>query len=138
MKLSPFDNSLNLFSTLVNDLMPTSDAALRPPLTIYDHDDHFAIECDLPGVALDDIKVEVHNGILEISGERRRPELSEGSGVRHDERAWSAFERRVRLDKAVDATAVTADYENGVLIIKAPRLAESLPQKVTIRRSADE
>lgn len=136
MKLSPFDNSLQLFSSLVNDLMPSADGALRPPLTILDHEEHFVIECDLPGVALDDINLEVHNGILEISGERKRPELPDGTNVRFDERTWTSFQRRIRLDKSVDTTSIEADYQDGVLMVKAPRLAESLPQKVTIRQAA--
>ncbi len=138
MKLSPFDNSFQLFNSLVNDLMPVSDEAVRPPLTISDHEDRFVIECDLPGVALDEITLEVHDGILEISGERKRPEVPEGSTVRFNERVWSSFRRRIRLDKSVDPTAITADYDNGVLVVTAPRRAETMPKKITIRKAAAE
>ena len=134
MKLVPFDQSFQLFNSLVNDLLPATEDTFRPALTIVDHEDRFVIECDLPGLALEDIHLEVHNGILEISGERQRHEVSKESTVRFDERVWTSFQRRIRLDKSVDTTAISADYQNGVLVVTAPRLAESLPHKVTIRR----
>jgi HSP20 family protein len=110
---------------------------VRPPLTIVDESDRYVIECDLPGVPLDDISLEVHDGVLEISGERRKPELPESSSVRFDERAWQPFRRRVKLDKSVDTASITADYHNGVLVVTAPRLAETLPRKVAIRSATD-
>lgn len=135
MRLIPFDQSFQLFNSLVNDLLPAAEQTFRPALTIVDHEDRFVIECDLPGLALEDIQLEAHNGVLEISGERHHREVSEDANVRFNERVWTSFQRRIRLDKSVDTTAISADYQNGVLVITAPRLAESLPHKVTIRRS---
>lgn len=137
MKLSQFENSFQLFNDLVNDILPGTDEHVRPPLTIVDESDRYVIECDLPGVPLDDISLEVHDGVLEISGERRKPELPELSSVRFDERAWQPFRRRVKLDKSVDTASITADYHNGVLVVTAPRLAETLPRKVAIRSATD-
>lgn len=138
MKLSPLENSFQLFNDLMQDMLPTaSDAVHRPALTIFDEANRYVIECDLPGVPLDDINLEVHDGILEISGERKKPELAESSSVRFDERLWQPFQRRIRLDESVDTAAIIADYNNGVLVVIAPRLAETLPRKVTIRTAAD-
>ncbi|MCH2201543.1 MAG: Hsp20/alpha crystallin family protein [Fuerstiella sp.] len=135
MNLSSLENSFQLFSNLVGDLVPDTDDHARPELTIFDHEDRYVIECDLPGVPLDDISLEVHNGVLEISGERKKPELLEGALVRYDERVWSHFQRRIKLDKSVDSTSITADYNNGVLVVTAPRFKDTLPRKVTIRTS---
>ena len=137
MKLSPFENSFQLFNELVNDILPSADDPSRPTLTIFDHEDRYVIECDLPGVGLDGISLEVHDGVLEISGERKMSELPEGSSIRFDERTWKPFQRRVKLDKSVDTTRINADYNNGVLVVTAPRLAEALSRKVTIRCATD-
>lgn len=137
MKISPFENSFQLFNGLVNEVLPRVDEPVRPPLTIFDREDRYIIECDLPGMSLDDISLEVHDGVLEISGERKQTESPEESSVRFDERSEKSFERRVKLDKSVDTTSISADYNNGVLVVTAPRLAETLPRKVMIRKATD-
>ena len=137
MKISSFENSFQLFNGLVNDVLPCVDEPVRPALTIFDHEDRYIIECDLPGMALDDISLEVHDGVLEISGERKPTELPAESSVRFDERSEKSFERRVKLDKSVDTTSISADYNNGVLVVTVPRLAETLPRKVMIRKATD-
>ncbi len=133
MKLSPLENSFQLFTDLVSDILPNSDDSARPALTIFEHDDRYVIECDLPGVTLNDISLEVHDGMLEISGERVKPEIEEGSSVSFNERVWTPFRRRVKLHKSVDTTSIVADYKDGVLMVTAPRLPETRPQKVAIR-----
>jgi len=136
-KLTPFENSFQLFNDIVNDILPNAEGVGRPALTITDHEDRYVIECDLPGVAMDDITLEVHDGVLEISGERKRAELPEGSTVRFDERVWLPFRRRVKMDKAVDTSSIRADFDNGVLVVRAQRRQETLPRKIDIGRPVD-
>ena len=132
----PFENSFQLFNSLVNDILPNSESATGPALTIIDHEDRYVIECDLPGVALDDINLEVHDGVLEISGERKKTELPEGSSVRFNERVAVPFRRRVKLDKTVDTSSIHADFDNGVLVVTALRKQDTLPRKIDISRPA--
>ena len=137
MKLSPLENSFQLLTDLVSDMRPNSDEPVSPALSIFEHDDRYIIECDLPGVTLKDISLEIHDGVLEISGERRQPDLAEGTSVRFDERIRTPFRRRIKLHKSVDTAAVNADYDNGILSVTAPRLPETLPQKISIRTASD-
>lgn len=129
--LTDIDRGLTRF---MSDLLHEAPTGFRPGLTIFEHEDRFVIEFDLPGVALDDVSLEVDDGVLQVSGERKRPELPEGSVIRFDERAWKPFQRRVRLDKSVDIGAIEADYRDGILVITAPRSPETRPHKVEIRR----
>jgi HSP20 family protein len=135
-KHSPFENSFQLFNSLVNDIRPNSENTACPALTITDHEDRYVIECDLPGVALDDINLEVHDGVLEIAGERKKTELPEGSSVRFSERFAAPFRRCVKLGKAVDASSINADFDNGVLVVTALRMQDTLPRKIDISRAA--
>ena len=137
MKLSPLESSFQLLTDLVSDMRPNSDEPVSPVLSIFEHDDQYLIECDLPGVALKDISLEIHDGVLEISGERRQPDLAEGTSVKFDERIRTPFRRRIKLHKSVDTDAVNADYDNGILSVTAPRLPETLPQKISIRTASD-
>lgn len=136
MKLSPLESSFQLLTDLVSDMRPNSDEPVSPVLSIFEHDDQYLIECDLPGVALKDISLEIHDGVLEISGERRQPDLAEGTSVRFDERIRTPFRRRIKLHKSVDTAAVNADYDKGILRVTAPRLPETLPQKISIRTAS--
>ncbi len=132
----PFDNSFRLFNSFVNDIRPGSESPVCPALTITDHEDRYVIECDLPGVAPGDINLEVHDGVLEIAGERKKTELPEGSSVRFSERFAAPFLRRVKLGKKVDTSSIHADFDNGVLVVTALRMQDTLPRKIDITRSA--
>jgi HSP20 family protein len=132
----PFENSFQLFNSLVNDILPNSESTARPALTIIDHEDRYVIECDLPGVVLDDINLEVHDGVLEISGERKKTELPKGSSVQFNERFALPFRRCVKLGKTVDTSSINADFDNGVLVVTALRMQDTLPRKINISRSA--
>jgi len=133
MKLSPFEDTLSLFSNLMNEMIPDGPEYWAPKLSITEHEHQFVIECELPGVGAEDIQLDVQDQILEISGERIRPEVMDGHLVRVDERNWGKFRRRIRLDNSVDRTAIEADYKDGILIITAARAAESRPRSIAIR-----
>jgi HSP20 family protein len=135
MPLSQFENTLSLFNNLVNELIPETEDHWRPALSIYNDKDRFVIECELPGIVMDDLKLDVHDDILEISGERKQAALPDGAIVRADERCAGSFRRRIRLDDSVDRQAIVADYQDGVLVVTAPRVAETLPRRIEVRQS---
>ncbi len=136
MHLNQFENTLSLFNNFVNEMLPDVADYWRPELSITDYEDRFVIECELPGVDQEHLSLDVHDGILEISGERHRQELPDGATVRVDERRWGAFRRRIRLDDSVNADLIEADYQDGILRITAPRQKESLPRKIEIRSAS--
>ena len=133
MDHSPLEHSFRLFTDVLSDMLPATDPSARATLTIVEHEDRYLIECDLPGVPLSDIHLEVHDGVLEISGQRSKPDLADGCSVTFNERTWTPFRRCIRLHKSVDLTAITADYTDGVLAVTAPRVPETRPQNITIR-----
>ena len=133
MKFSQFEDTLSLFNQMMRDVAEH----WRPELSITDFEDRFVITCDLPGLSVDDVSLDVGDGVLEISGERTRPILDEGAFVTVNERVYGMFQRKVRLDDSVDTTAIEADFVNGVLTITAPRQEEALLRRISIRdRSA--
>ena len=76
---------------------------------------------DLPGLTADDLQIEVLDGHLAIRGERRRPELAEGTRWAHAERGFGRFERRITLPDGVDPDRITASFDNGVLSLIVPK-----------------
>ena len=137
MKFSQFEDTLSLFNQMMQDVLPDVAERWRPELSITDLEDRFVITCDLPGLSVDDVSLDVGDGVLEISGERAKPVLDEGASVTVNERAYGMFRRKVRLDDSVDTTAIEADFVNGVLTITASRQEEALSRRISIRdRSA--
>ena len=81
---------------------------------------------DLPGMAREDIKVEVTDETLTIEGERRHTEEKEEKGYYRSERSYGRFARTIALPEGADATTAKAEFKNGVL-----EVALDLPKRRT-------
>jgi HSP20 family protein len=105
-----------------------------PFLTVFELDNTYVVECDLPGVKLEDINLLVEDGVLHLSGERATPDADE-THITLDERTYGKFARKLKLSKDVNAEGVDAELGNGVLRISIPKSEHILPQQVKIRSS---
>lgn len=104
-----------------------------PRLTVLELNDHYVVECDLPGTESENISLQFEDSILTISGKRQSVSASEEAKVLFSERAGAEFTRKIRLAKDVDQSAIDAELTNGVLRITIPKRSEVLPQKISIR-----
>jgi HSP20 family protein len=103
-----------------------------PALDIAEQDDHFLVHCDLPGMAEDDVSIEVEDRTLRISGERRAEHDTSKDGYRRVERAYGRFERVLTLPEGVDAEAITASFDKGVLTLSVPKPEQVKPRRIQI------
>jgi HSP20 family protein len=93
----------------------------NPSVDLFENTDVFVLEADLPGVKLDDVKVEIEDGDLVLRGWRVL-EQSHSEGHFHAmERSSGHFMRRMRLPEAVDRTAIKAEFNDGVLRVIIPK-----------------
>ena len=95
-----------------------NDAVLRrssPCYEITEDDNQFKLAVDVPGVAPNDIKVNLENGgkVLHVSGERKIE--------RKGQKSESRFEKRFTMGNVIDASAVTANVNQGVLVVTCPK-----------------
>ena len=102
------------------------------PLAMWQDDDHFYVEVELPGVSDGDLDITVHNGMLFIRGERK-PE--EGRRYLYNGRSYGRFERVITLPEAVNTDEVQATLTNGVLCINLPKSPEAKPKKIELKTS---
>jgi HSP20 family protein len=115
--------------------VPTAAAARRrftPAVDVVESGEEYVLRADLPGVAAEDVSVELDERVLTISGERSAGTEHGGDGYRRIERATGSFARSLTLPAGIEATAITARFNDGVLEIHIPRPAERRPLRVAI------
>ena len=94
------------------------DALMFTPLVEVMHrDDKLIVNVDLPGTAVDDIRVIVDDGALIIEGERRGEREQQDGGVWRSERLYGRFHRVIALPEGVEPSTAEARFEDGVLEI---------------------
>jgi HSP20 family protein len=110
-------------------------ATWAPVMDVREDEDGITVSTELPGLTSDDVKVTVDDGVLSISGEKKR-EIEEGKagGDYHlVERQYGRFERSFRLPRMVDADKVTAKFENGVLNVSLPKSEKAKPKQIAVK-----
>ncbi len=105
-----------------------TSAEWSPEVDIRERDGQFVVHADLPGLAKEDVKVEITDTLLTIQGERKQEKKEEREGYRYSERAFGTFYRAIPLPAGADGSKATAEFRNGVLEITMPSTAQ-LPQK---------
>lgn len=110
----------------------TGRIGFPPPADLAVSDNDMVLVMDLPGFTAGDLEIEVLDGELVIRGERKRPELAEGSRWAFTERSFGRFERRLRLPRGVDPDAIIASVDNGVLSLIVPKPEALKPKTIQI------
>lgn len=102
-----------------------------PNIELSETDGEMKLTAELPGLDEKDVKVELTNGVLAISGEKKTE--SEDKDWLFSERYYGRFERRIPVE-AVDQDKVSASFKNGVLTVTLPKLgqAQSQVKRITI------
>ena len=130
-------SSLRSLDRLVDELAQplfgtTSTGQFAPAMDIVERDGEILLRLDVPGVKREDLNVEVHQGRLIVSGERRHEEAREGDRHWHFERTFGSFRRALTLPRGVTESDVHASYEEGVLEIAITLPKRPEPAKIEI------
>jgi HSP20 family protein len=112
-------------------------ATFLPPADVTVSDGDLVLTLDLPGLTADDVAIELVDGFLTVRGERKRPQLAKGTSWVHSERAFGSFERRIAVPKGVDADAIMASMDNGVLSLIVPKPDRLKPKTIEIAAGAE-
>jgi HSP20 family protein len=135
-ELSSIQTEMNrLFNTVFD--APDQDGSGQarrwtPPMDLLETGDHFVLRADLPGMREEDVSIELEDNVLTVSGERKAEHAEGGQGFYRVERAFGAFSRSLTLPKGVDADAVEAHFENGVLEVRISKPEQRKPRKISI------
>lgn len=105
----------------------------RPGLDVRETEEAYVVETDLPGMAAENITVEVEGPYVVVKGERHAEHEETKEGVKRAERAFGKFYRRVALPEAAKAEAAEARYANGVLTVTVPKAEEAKAKAITVK-----
>ena len=104
----------------------------NPAVDLYEKDDHFMIKAELPGVDKKDIKIDLQDRLLTLSGERTFDNEVEEENYYRRERSYGKFQRAFTLPADVDSDKIKAEFKDGVLQIEVPKPEEKKAKQVTV------
>ncbi len=130
MKPEPFSSDFNrLFNTLFDE---NRSQRWVPAMDLVEADEYFVLKADLPGLSEDDVAIEVQDNVLTISGSREAEHERKEQGWFRLERSYGSFSRSLTLPDGVDADAIAASFDKGVLEVRIPKPEQRKPRKIQI------
>jgi HSP20 family protein len=129
-----------LMNDLFNDLPATFGKTFRedvfnfPPVNIVENTNAYQLEVAAPGLEKTDFNVKLDGNILTISTDKKEVVKSETEKIIRKEFTNKAFKRSFTLDEKIDAAAIEAKYENGILTFTLPKkeIAKAASKEITI------
>ena len=140
VRWEPF-GSFGSFRSIFNDLFDGNDhshsvqpnkSRWHPAMDVLESKDAYLVRAELPGMKKEDIKVEVKDGVLTLSGESKTEKPAEGVEYRHVERTAAKFWRSLSLPETVKQDGIEATYKDGILEIRVPKAEEAKPRQIEI------
>jgi HSP20 family protein len=130
------------FSNFFKDFAPFRmefDREWVPQVEVRQNNGQLLVRADLPGLTKDDVKVEVTNDILTLSGERKEEKEEKREGFYRSERSYGSFYRQIPLPEGTKTEDANATFRNGVLEITMPApKAETSTRKLEIKEPIEE
>lgn len=120
-----FDNFLTSVGTPDRDFVPATE--------IVEAQNEYKLSMDLPGLSKDEVKIELNDNTLTVSGERKKETHDEKGKVQRWEKSYGFFSRSFALPNTVNSEKIEAKYENGVLTLVLPKAKAVLPKKIDIQ-----
>ena len=137
--LTPFDR---MFDQIINTQFPEIEKQIGvkpfsgtayPKVNVYEYDKKVGIIAEIPGLDKKDLKIEVEEGILIISGDKHGLFDDNGAKVLRRELKGSSFKRQFELGELLDGEKIKASFKDGLLSIDIPKVEQEKPKKVSVK-----
>lgn len=130
---SPFEELNDLRTQMSRLIESESTHAWSPVVDVSENEREVVVEAELPGMKKDEIDIQWNDGTLVLSGERKIEHAAEpGARFHRMERQYGAWRRAFQFEIPIDASRVSADYQNGVLTIRLPKSEAAKPRRIAI------
>ena len=142
VRWEPFEG-LTRIQSRINDLFEDTFGRSRtvqnsangvwfPPVDILESKDSYLIRAELPGIKKENFNLEVKDGTLTLSGERKFEEAANGVEYHRVERVSGKFVRSFYLPQTVKSDDIKATYRDGILEVHVPKAEEAKPKQIAI------
>ncbi|MFQ5903528.1 MAG: Hsp20/alpha crystallin family protein [Candidatus Binatia bacterium] len=142
VRWEPFEG-LSRMQSRINDLFEEAFGRSRlphtpssgvwyPPVDILESKDSYLIRAELPGTKKEDLNVELKDGALTLSGERKFEEPTDGVEYHRAERPAGKFSRSFHLPQTIKHDGIKATYRDGILDVYVPKAEEAKPRQITV------
>lgn len=106
--------------------------AWAPAVDIHESENGFTVTADLPGVNKEDIKIDLKDNTLTISGEKKFEEKTPKENYIRIERSYGNFVRSFSMPNNIDSGKIKATFKDGTLELNIPKKEEAKPKQITI------
>ena len=134
--INPYDELDSMVKTIFNtdwNFPSQNIQECAPPVDIKETDKVFIIKSDITGLTKKDIKINIKDRLLTISGERQEDVNNSDDYYHYRERSTGKFHRSFNLPESIDEDKIKANFKNGVLIIELEKHEEILPKEKEIK-----
>jgi HSP20 family protein len=131
LRFDPFSDFDALTRGLLTGQTGSNRAPRFMPMDLCKIDDHYVLTADLPGVDPGSVDVNVDNGTLTIAA-HRTARSEDAVQWLASERFFGSYRRQLSLGEGIDASAISATYENGVLTVTIPLAERAKPRKIDV------
>ena len=104
-----------------------------PLVDISEDDKEYVIKAEIPEMKKEDIKLNVNDDVLTITGERKHEKEEMNKRYHRVERSYGSFMRSFSLPEDADGTKVAAEYKDGVLKVHLPKSAKAKPKAIEVK-----
>jgi len=104
-----------------------------PAVDISEKEEAYYLEAEIPGMKKEDILIDVKDGILTISGERKYEREEEKENYTRVERCYGTFHRSFTLPDHIEEDKIDAEYKDGVLTVTLPKGEKAKPKTIDVK-----
>jgi HSP20 family protein len=124
------------FDRMFEDFFDGHERQWTPAIDVERKNGNLVFRADVPGIKPEEVKIEVENDILTVSGEHEERKEEKDKHFLRRERRYGSFSRSMALPASVDAKKIKATTHDGVVEVTIPLLSESKQTKVEIKATA--
>ena len=133
--LESLHHTRSLFDEFFGDTLPANRHDFQPRVDVMETKDNYEITAELAGLGKDDINLTIKDNELILKGEKKSEEKKEEENYFFNERRYGSFCRSFRLSDQIKKDSISADFKNGVLVIKLPKAEKAKPKEISIKVS---
>lgn len=111
----------------------SADVAYSFPVDLSENQEVYTLQATLPAVHPDNLTIDFSDGLLTIRAASKVAEEQEGTRYHLRERIATSYERSFRFPQAINADAIEATFEHGVLTLFLPKAEEARPRRITVQ-----